>query len=527
MKFGQRLQAESEDFGVVDAELGKNVLAYCTLKGMLKEGEEGQGADMFWEELQSEVQKLDEFYGARFNELKERACGVQDGGSISETEKLQSDLEALQRWVELNHIALVKIYKKYVRTYHQRNAWGSPTKLPLLFQRSFFEEDSELTRLHNQVSSIVSAYIARTHCPLCNGPSPCPSTGCQQLKDQLTTACHTIVPGWEGAEFNIRILTGGLSNKLYTVERTEPQEDGVKKVVVRMLGSGDLVDRAKEAVIVKRLSEIGVGPRLFGSFANGRIEEFSNGLALRFYHLKKPQILQQVAQKMADFHKIDIPAISREPSLFDIMEGYLVSAKKVSFADETQDIPGGEPVLKKDLLAKMRDLGELEAEVEFLRQKVGGFTASGVSFCHCDVQEGNILTENLHSEEPEVTLIDFEYSRYDYEAFDIGNYFCEAYLDNFFPEHPGFRCHPQLALSTDAQKDFINAYILQKTGSLPTPETLETYLYECRVMMLASHLHWCLWSLIQSAASSIEGFCYLTYAAARLSEYRRLKPSVM
>lgn len=46
-------------------------------------------------------------------------------------------------------------------------------------------------------------------------------------------------------------------------------------------------------------------------------------------------------------------------------------------------------------------------------------------FCHNDTQYGNILKTDAG----EVVIIDFEYSNYNYRAFDIANHFCEWTAD--------------------------------------------------------------------------------------------------
>jgi thiamine kinase-like enzyme len=48
--------------------------------------------------------------------------------------------------------------------------------------------------------------------------------------------------------------------------------------------------------------------------------------------------------------------------------------------------------------------------------------------CHNDVLSGNVLleptTDGQISGDPKITLIDYEYSGYNYRAFDIANHFC-------------------------------------------------------------------------------------------------------
>lgn len=60
-----------------------------------------------------------------------------------------------------------------------------------------------------------------------------------------------------------------------------------------------------------------------------------------------------------------------------------------------------------------------------------------------------------------LTVIDFEYSGYNYRGFDLGNYFCELYLDNFWATPPYFR----LSLDRFPEPDFMRAYVQRYLGN--------------------------------------------------------------
>jgi len=73
-----------------------------------------------------------------------------------------------------------------------------------------------------------------------------------------------------------------------------------------------------------------------------------------------------------------------------------------------------------------------------------------VTFCHNDLQEGNILLRQ-NMGKFELVLIDFEYCSYNYRGFDIANHFMEWKYDYTASEYPFFHEHPN-ANPTKEQK---------------------------------------------------------------------------
>jgi thiamine kinase-like enzyme len=65
---------------------------------------------------------------------------------------------------------------------------------------------------------------------------------------------------------------------------------------------------------------------------------------------------------------------------------------------------------------------------DYMKGKLFGFETV---LCHNDVLSGNVLLHSSSSSsifnvdsDPQITLIDYEYSCYSYRAFDIANHFC-------------------------------------------------------------------------------------------------------
>jgi thiamine kinase-like enzyme len=62
-----------------------------------------------------------------------------------------------------------------------------------------------------------------------------------------------------------------------------------------------------------------------------------------------------------------------------------------------------------------------------------------------------------------VVFIDFEYSGYNYRAFDIGNYFTESNYDYTNPNPPFFSLKPE-PVTDSIIEDFLSIYVLSQLG---------------------------------------------------------------
>lgn len=119
----------------------------------------------------------------------------------------------------------------------------------------------------------------------------------------------------------------------------------------------------------------------------------------------------------------------------------------------------------------------------------------------------------VNDDEEKLYFIDFEYGSYSYRGFDIGNH---------FNEYAGYDCDYTLYPSKDEQYHFFRHYLNPgKPDEVPDSD-LEALYVESSCYMLASHLYWALWALIQAKMSPIE-FDYLSYFFLRYNEYKRQK----
>ncbi|XP_010564361.1 PREDICTED: choline/ethanolamine kinase [Haliaeetus leucocephalus] len=269
-----------------------------------------------------------------------------------------------------------------------------------------------------------------------------------------------------------------------------------------------------ESVMFAILAERALGPRLYGVFPQGRLEQYIPSRRLRTEDLQDPDISKEIAVKMSRFHGMVMP-FNKEPKwLFGTMEWYLKQISELTFPKEEQ--------LKKFNHLKTYNLQE---EMKSLRELLES-TPSPVVFCHNDVQEGNILLLAGHeaSSSDKLMLIDFEYSSYNYRGFDIGNHFCEWVYNYTHDSWPFFKASPENYPSRQQQLHFIRHYLSEDSGRRgdTTHEEQarieEEMLTEINRFTLASHFFWGLWSIVQAKISTIE-FGYLDYAQSRFEAY--------
>jgi choline kinase len=63
-----------------------------------------------------------------------------------------------------------------------------------------------------------------------------------------------------------------------------------------------LIDREKELQILRRLGKKNIGPRILGTFLNGRFEEYFEARPLTHKELRMPETAKQVAKRMRELH---------------------------------------------------------------------------------------------------------------------------------------------------------------------------------------------------------------------------------
>lgn len=303
-------------------------------------------------------------------------------------------------------------------------------------------------------------------------------------------------------QFNIKELTSGITNRLFKVELRNAQKQKEQTILVRVNGIGTekIIDRKKEFVILEELSKQGKGPKLFAIFENGFVYEYFEGEPLDPKDFKHPKLMKMIAKKMAHFHETDLKSIDKKPVLFNQLRTFYKSVKDLKFNDS-----------EKQRMFDELNVSRLEKEIDEMEELVGN---CDVRFTHNDLLSQNII---YNEEKDVISFIDFEYSGYNYRAFDIGNH---------FNEFAGFEIDKSQFPDEKTQATFVRYYLEEVLQRTPTDEEVEKLRRETMIFSLLSSLYWGLWGIFQASCSIID-FNFLGYGITRIEWYFEWKSKVL
>ncbi|GMY35889.1 probable ethanolamine kinase isoform X2 [Fagus crenata] len=319
------------------------------------------------------------------------------------------------------------------------------------------------------------------------------------MTPRIIELCKDLFKKWSKLEdscFSVETVSGGITNLLLKVSVKE-ESGNDESVTVRLYGPNTeyVIDRERELQAIKYLSAAGFGAKLLGVFGNGMVQSFINARTLIPSDMRKPKLSAEIAKQLRKFHEVVIPG-SKEPQLWHDIFKFFEKASVIEFDDN-----------EKQRMYKMISFKEVHDEIVELKELTGLLNAP-VVFAHNDLLSGNIM---VNDEEEKLYLIDFEYASYNYRGFDIGNH---------FNEYAGYDCDYSLCPNKDEQYYFFRHY-LQPDIPLEVPDKdLEALYVESKTYMLASHLYWALWAIIQAKMSPID-FDYMGYFFLRYNEYKR------
>lgn len=355
------------------------------------------------------------------------------------------------------------------------------------------------------------------------------------------------VPGWHKTQvtpelLSIRKVSGALTNAIFFVSC--PTIALVPTLLLRIYGtsSGSLISRSHELRILHILSSrYHFGPRVYGTFTNGRVEEYFESATLVSSDLRDKKTSQWVALRMAELHSVDLSVVEG-PLTVSALEGksWEIGVKKHVKAW----MPAAREVLalhcvSEDIRQTLNIDHFYELWMRYLRwvshvEKVEG--AGRRVFAHNDTQYGNILklTSPLRHDAPEhhqIVVVDFEYASPNPVAFDIANHFNEWTAD--YHSSTPHLLDPSWYPTMEQRQVFYRAYLAHSRATDTCTSSVPALHLEAEVSQLerqvriwspASHGMWTVWGIVQAQDNLESGelepeFDYLAYATCRMEGF--------
>ncbi|KAK4250939.1 kinase-like domain-containing protein [Corynascus novoguineensis] len=317
------------------------------------------------------------------------------------------------------------------------------------------------------------------------------------FKNEIIRLAHTLrLKGWRrvpldsGDTISVERLSGALTNAVYVVspppESLLPREPGKKqpgKVLLRVYGPQveHLIDRENELGVLKRLARKKIGPRLLGTFLNGRFEQYLNATALTPGSMRDADTSRQIAKRMRELHDgVELLDEERDqgPAVWKNWDKWLGQVEKtVLFLDkqilsQSQNLSGNMsksrgficgvqwPVFKALVEKYRRYLEAHYGDTKTIRNKL--------VFAHNDTQYGNILRVRPDdqkspllqpaNEHKQLVVIDFEYAAANLPGLEFANHFTEWAYNYHDPVHP-YACDTSRYPSPEQQRRFVKAYV--------------------------------------------------------------------
>lgn len=192
-------------------------------------------------------------------------------------------------------------------------------------------------------------------------------------------------------------VSGSLTNAVYFI--SYPSNPSLKTLLLRIYGpsSSELISRPRELHTLHILSSRHrIGPRVYGTFENGRVEEYFNSTALTAAELRDPLTSRWIGARMAELHCVDIEAIEdTTPETRGENIGWEIAARKNVRAWLQ---PAREVLRLPSVSHEYKDALDFEGFVEEWRRYMSWLDswerthgASKRVFAHNDAQYGNLL----------------------------------------------------------------------------------------------------------------------------------------
>lgn len=314
----------------------------------------------------------------------------------------------------------------------------------------------------------------------------------KDIEERCLSLCQAYIGGtWSQAKSTedvvVKRISGGLTNQLYhvqlkdtlpkvanTIYPDEPTDVAIKLYQAKHMKNyedGDS-ERLSDIIVLTIISQVGIGPKVYGIFNDGVILAYHKHEQFRPKHQKDAKLLKELAQLLAKIHHLNVPIRKNNNWLLTEMRNML----NAGYANT--DVKG--LVEELDLKQfKNKDLADEFEEFEVLIKNL----KTPIVFCHNDFRGSNILVTEPNQK---ILLCDLEYSSYGARGFDMAVFLTEWERELF--DFDSFTM-PE----TEVIENFVKLYIEECNEIVPgyaeKPENqLTTVVNEAKIFFLANFM---------------------------------------
>lgn len=283
-------------------------------------------------------------------------------------------------------------------------------------------------------------------------------------------------------QVKVRRMLGGQSNHLFHVTSSTSATEYLLRIH-RLGGTHVFSDTINFAIF----SERGLGPKLYGFFDGGRMEEYLPSVTLDSDRILEPEISRKVGAAFPKYHAIEMPA-SKNRRCFQFMRESL---------REYKDLGGGDYDIVPTTVTysehpKTVSLEDLHREIDLMEKWANELFEDTVVFCHNDLACANILELDGSKE---IVLIDWEFASYNCRGFDIAMHLSETAVDFRDPTPPGIKFSEELTDNPPNLQTFCEAYVdadNKLKNRIPSDRDAEIskLMKECLFFWPITHLFW-------------------------------------
>ncbi|XP_020280823.1 ethanolamine kinase 1 isoform X2 [Pseudomyrmex gracilis] len=250
-----------------------------------------------------------------------------------------------------------------------------------------------------------------------------------------------IRPSWPLQQLHFKLFTDGRTNKLVGTWCSGHYED---MILIRVYGNNSdlLIDRKSEINHIRTLNKAGYTHCIYATFNNGFAYQFLEGETLTNETVRDPEVYPLIARRMAQMHKLqlDNESAPREAFIWDKIKTFMQIMPK-RFTDSLKQA-------KFEML--IPSYATLEKEYQTMKETLLKVN-SPVVYAHNDLLLGNVL---YNRKQKSVVFIDYEYTAFNYQAFDIINHFTE--FSGF--DEPDYSLYPDETFQKAWLSEYLRAY---------------------------------------------------------------------